>query len=111
MSMFGKEASAPGSQAEFDNWDMSSFDRLSNEGIAAAGEGDAYDWDYMGTLLGAQGGGGQRSRAQQMQGSQMQAPSSIGVLQGLMGMVGQPQQRPRPGTPYQNRYVSGLMNV
>jgi len=146
--MFGRGAYEAGSDAEFKNFGLADFDRVSNEGITAGG----WDTDYLGELLGGQGGqgsnmgmsalnapkagipnmniqqaqplstGGQQSyqpaQTQSMgaipkfQMTEAQAlPSAQNTLMGLLGMVGKPQQQPRPGQAYQNPYVSSLMQV
>ena len=104
--MFGKGDSSsilfnPGSQGEWDAWDTSGFDQVSNQGIMDT----PTDW---GTLLGSQGGGG---GMQMQQAQQQQQPNPLNTLSSLMGMVGKPQQQPRPGQAYQSPYIQSLMNI
>ena len=71
------------------------------------GTGGGTDW---GKLLGSQGPSDDIWK-QGMNAQAPQLPSAQGTLQGLMNMVGQPQQQQRPGQAYSNPYVSSLINV
>ena len=52
----GRGSYDAGSDAEFANFGLADFDRISNEGISSGG----YDTDYLGDLLGGQGGSGNK---------------------------------------------------
>jgi len=96
--------------------DELSVDGLSGGGFGGAGfmdnslfssDGQSGDVDW-GTLFGAQGGGG---GMQMQQAQQQQQPNPLNTLSSLMGMVGKPQQQPRPGQAYQSPYIQSLMNI